>query len=166
MLSKFFNLFKFKRGVPFNPKLIQEFHQNHEDLVKLALDIKKLAESSESAVLIRTQLKTLKVEIFAHFLHEEKTLYKYLRALYKHDNDHRELVDDFNQSMHKIQEQVEAFMEKYTSSNARYDANFTKSFNSVVMLLAKRIETEEKYLYSLYNKKIKTIDDREFNRIK
>jgi len=166
MISKLFNFFKFKKGVPFDPKLIAEFNQDHKNLVKLALEIKQLAENETSPLLIKNQLKTLKVEILVHFLHEEKTLYKYLNALYKNDEDNRELVEDFNQSMHKIQSQVENFMETYTSSYAKYDEKFISDFNGVVLLLAKRIETEEKYLYSLYNEKIKTIGSNEFSKIK
>jgi hemerythrin-like domain-containing protein len=110
-------------------------------------------------------LKTLKVELFAHFAHEEKTLYKYLDALYKNDEDNRELVKEFNKSMHDIQIFVEDFMEKYTDSAVNYDDEFIKDFDGLVEALAKRIDTEENHLYSLYNKKIKTIDESEFLQV-
>jgi len=167
MLSKFLGFFNFtfKRGVPFDPKLIEKFNGDHRKLVSIAVDIKQQASDTKNKQLVRSMLKTLKVELFAHFAHEEKTLYKYLDALYKNDEDNRELVKEFNKSMHDIQIFVEDFMEKYTDSAVHYDDEFIKDFDGLVEALAKRIDTEENHLYSLYNKKIKTIDEGEFLKV-
>lgn len=166
MINKFFNIFKFKKGIPFDPKLIEGFHNDHRNLVKLAFEIKELAKYSDSPVLLRTLLRTFKTEILVHFLQEEKVLYKYLNSLYKNDEENKEIVEEFNLSMHKIQTKVENFIEMYTSTHIiSYEQEFLDDFDEVVLLLAKRIETEEKYLYSLYNKKIKTIGEKEFNQI-
>ena len=49
MLSKFLKLiFKFKRGEPFDPKLIHQFHKDHQKLVSIALDIKNQAKRKDN----------------------------------------------------------------------------------------------------------------------
>ncbi len=162
MFSKILNFFKFKKGVPFDPKLIEQFNGDHRKLVSIAMEIKEqINENNNNKQLIRSLLKTLKVELFHHFAQEEKTLYKYLLILYKNDIDNKELVEEFNSSMHEIQSAVEDFMETYTDRFVVYDAQFAKDFNGIVEALANRIDVEENHLYSLYNKRIKTIDEKE-----
>ena len=166
MFNKIFNFFNFKKGVPFDPKLIERFNNDHSKLVNIAVEIKHRAKDTKSPMLIKSLLKTLKNELFIHFIHEEKTLYKYLNALYKNDKDNKELVQEFNSSMHDIQKVVEEFMEEYTSDRAIYNEKFISRFDKIIDALLKRIDTEENHLYSLYNKKIKVINVNEFDNIK
>ena len=166
MLNRFFKfIFKFKQGEPFDPKLIHQFHKDHQKLVSIALDIKHQTKRGGNDILIKTLLKTLKVEILIHFAHEEKTLYKYLNVLYKNDTANKALVDEFNTSMHKIQDVVEKFMDKYTVLNVKYDENFSIQLDNIIDALANRIDTEENHLYTLYNKKITNINDKDFQKI-
>jgi len=155
MLSKFFSFFSFKKGEPFDPKLIAKFNDDHVHLVNIAMDIKHKAQENSSPNLIRSALLDLKVELLTHFQEEEATLYKYLTVLYKDDEDRREIVQEFNDSMYAIEDVVKTFMEKYThlSRNKHYGEEFLSDFDAIITALAHRIDTEEHHLYSLYNKK-------------
>jgi len=166
MLQKFFNFFKFKKGVPFDPKLIAKFNQDHKKLVTIAMQIQEQIDGKHSNALIRSLLKTLQSEIYTHFKEEEETLYKYLTILYKNDTEKKGLVQEFNNSMYAIKDAVESFMEKYTHKEASYSREFASEFGGIVTALATRIETEEKKLYSLYNEKIQTIDEKEIRDVK
>jgi len=167
MLKKLMSLFTFtfKKGVPFDPELIEKFNGDHRKLVSIAMEIKHQVDDGANRGLIRSLLKTLKVELFMHFAQEEKTLYKYLNALYKNDEINKDVVEEFNKSMHDIQKFVEDFMNEYTSDVVEFGDKFKEDFSALVEALAKRIDTEENHLYSLYNKKIKVIDESEFNKI-
>ena len=155
MFNKFFSFFTFKKGVPFDPKLIAKFNNDHIQLVNIAMDIKHKAEEKYAPALIRSALIDLKVELLMHFKEEEETLYKYLNVLYKDDEDKREIVQEFNDSMYAIEDVAKTFMEKYThlSKNSSYGENFLTDLDAIIAALAHRIDTEENHLYSLYNKK-------------
>ncbi|SFV52674.1 hypothetical protein MNB_SM-5-1493 [hydrothermal vent metagenome] len=166
MLQKFFNFFKFKKGVPFDPKLIAKFNHDHKKLVTIAMQIQEQIDGKHSNALIRSLLKSLRSEIYKHFQEEEETLYKYLTILYKNDTERKELVQGFNDSMYAIKDGVESFMNKYTQKEANYGREFAEEFGEIVKALGTRIETEEKKLYSLYNEKIETIDEKEIRDVK
>jgi len=155
MLSKFFSFFTFKKGEPFDPKLIAKFNGDHVELVNIAMDIKHKAQEEYPANVVRSALLDLKVGLLTHFQEEEATLYKYLTVLYKDDEDKREIVQEFNDSMYAIEDSVKLFMEKYTplSKNMNYSGEFLTDFDALISALAHRIDTEEHHLYSLYNKK-------------
>ena len=156
MFNKFFSFFTFKKGVPFDPKLIAKFNNDHIQLVNIAMDIKHKVEEKHAPALIRSRLIDLKVELIMHFKEEEETLYKYLSVLYKDDEDKREIVQEFNDSMYAIENVAKTFMEKYTHlsrNNNSYGEKFLTDLNAIIAALAHRIDTEENHLYSLYNKK-------------
>ena len=135
----------------FDKKLVQKLTKDHLALFKQVGKI-ETAFSKNDTKKTKKELQILRSMTLDHFIEEDLKLYWYLKTLYADNLQTLEEVKYFEESIKDIQVTVINFFEHFSKKDVALDANFRNDFNSIVKALITRIETEEKSLYTLYQK--------------
>jgi len=130
-----------------NQKLVKKWQKEHEKIVELAHKVigeysKNNHDAAKKAVV---ELNSLAVD---HVMNEDIEFYKLMRDEKRIDDKTEVLVDDFIKSFKKTKLTLMSFLSNYSKPDVPLDEEFFTTFNQLVEVLGKRIEFEEKNLYS------------------
>ncbi len=135
-----------------NKKLVKGWSKEHEKIVVLAHKI-IAAYSIEDIASLRQHLIDLRVIAINHIMTEDIEFYKLLKDESRLTPEIEKGIHEFVTSFEETKSLLRSFLRTYTQENAQYDEKFFKTFNAIVDALGKRIEFEEKNLYSLLEQK-------------
>lgn len=139
-------------GIRYHPELVEELHQDHQNLLNLFGEIQKAHQARDYESLSR-RMSEFSSEFRGHLLKENVQLYTYLQHVLANDSENAALMRDLRGEMHDISKAVSRFVKKY-AGNEEWDATrheqFGKELEATGKVLTKRIQTEEKQLYPLY----------------
>ena len=141
-----FKSFFIKENSSYQDKLIQELHQEHKNLFELYTKI--INETNPKKRL--NLLKKFYYDYHLHILKEDKQLYSYLLVKYKFVVEKHEFIKQKQEEMKNITTFIENFAKKYSTIDSIQTENFEKDLNILGEALTKRVEFEEKELYSFY----------------
>jgi hypothetical protein len=101
----------------------------------------------------KNSLKLLNNLAVDHLMNEDIEFYKLLKDDKRLTPETIELVNDFTRTFKDTKMTLMKFLTKYTKDDIELDEEFFNTFNTLVAVLADRIDFEEKNLYSLLKEK-------------
>lgn len=139
------------QGISYDSGLIDQFHAEHQALLKLFTIIKTAAEKQDFK-LVQKNLKKFTSILRGHLLTENVKLYVYLSKELAHDPENKEIIMTFRREMMGIGKAVNQFVTRYDKESWTLDMerNFLGELVSIGEVLVHRIEQEESTLYPLY----------------
>ncbi len=149
-----FGFFEGNKGITQNSKKIKQWHNEHQVLVKYAVEILNAYEYKDINK-VKKILKKLNVEATNHLMDEDNTFMDLMEKATDEDNDQtvvRKIVE-FRKSFRETKMVLFQFFAKYSDSQATFDDEFKTSFTAIVDALGARIGFEEDNLYMLLNNK-------------
>ena len=135
-----------------NQKLVKKWKHEHEEIVVYAHKI-IAAYSLDNKAEVRKDLIALREIAVEHLMREDIELF---RLVHKGENVEAKtgkLISEFTETFRDTKSALLAFLRKYTQENADLDDKFFDNFNEIVAVLAKRIDFEEKNLYTSLEEK-------------
>jgi len=99
---------------------------------------------------VRTALKVFKGALLQHLIDEEGHFYTYMKYLIRAEKRSNTVLKGFKEEMTGIRKAIFAFIDKSLELDAQYDAEFLDNLNVIGAALVKRIEAEERDLYTLF----------------
>ena len=140
-----------RSSIGYDPELVPALKRDHADLVKLFGEIGELARQGDFQH-IPAMLNAFKVHLEGHLIAENVRFYNYVENAMQHDPESSALVRSFRREMNAIARGVVDFVKKYQIStfDQRARAEFLADYQTVLGLLAQRIQREEGSLYPLY----------------
>lgn len=132
--------------------LMEEYLDDHKELVALITSVGKAAKSGHFTE-VQNKLAEFKTVLEGHLLNENVRLYAYLEQQFRNQPENLQLVKDFRKEMRGIASAVTKFIKYWREAGvtaATSDA-FMQEYQTIVNVLGKRINAEEKHLYPLYN---------------
>jgi iron-sulfur cluster repair protein YtfE (RIC family) len=127
------------------PKLIKELKKEHTEILGMLYTIKSVGvEDGGHLVLLA------KDALLNHLAKEDKELYPVLKEKAKDNKKLQETLDIYAKDMSKISKFAIEFFEKYENAPAK--EGFHESVTKMLEVLNSRIQREEKFLYTEYNK--------------
>ena len=130
----------------YQDKLIQELHQEHKKLFELYTKITNENNPKKKLNL----LKKFYYDYHLHILKEDKQLYSHLLVKYKFVPEKYEFIKQKQEEMKNITAFIEDFAKKYSNLESIQTDDFKKDLANLGEALTKRVEFEEKELYSFY----------------
>ena len=130
----------------YQDKLIQELHQEHKKLFELYTKITNENNPKKKLNL----LKKFYYDYHLHILKEDKQLYSHLLVKYKFVPEKYEFIKQKQEEMKNITSFIEDFAKKYSNLESIQTEDFKKDLATLGEALTKRVEFEEKELYSFY----------------
>ncbi|WP_187648232.1 hemerythrin domain-containing protein [Nitrosophilus labii] len=165
-IKKLLNLFKekrddrkskynteFQKNEDFNESLIDDLKNDHKTLFKIYSEIKELYENNPSNYKdISEKLHDFKLTLEVHLMVEDSQLYTYLEKKYSDNKTYEKFIKDVEHEMATIAKEVLNFIRKYNDYQMyqKYNNDFLNELENIGNVLTKRVELEEKRLYSLY----------------
>jgi regulator of sigma D len=139
-------------SIPFYPKLIDHLEMDHQHLLLLYTDINSSLEQKKYA-LIPGQLHIFKNDLKAHLDTENIKFYGYLEQRLKDQSEEFISLRRFRKEMRAIERTVIKFLDHWIEYGVQADSlnEFKTEYNAIGAALIKRIESEEKELYTLYS---------------
>ena len=135
-----------------NKKLAIQWEKEHQKIVILAHEV--IAKYSKNDMRgAKKSLKLLNDLAVDHLMNEDIEFYKLLKDDKRLTPETIELVNDFTRTFKDTKMTLMKFLTKYTKDNIELDEKFFSTFNTLVAVLADRINFEEKNLYSLLKEK-------------
>ena len=133
-----------------NQKNVRKWEKEHVVIVDLAM---KLIEqyNNNNRIGAKKTLKKLSDLVIDHVMDEDLVFYNLLKRKDCFDTKTRTMVNEFTESFRGTKILLMNFLYDYAHSTKELDATFFKVFNDIVGAVAKRIEFEEKNLYSVLN---------------
>ena len=136
-----FSLFESK-----GKKLVKRWKKEHENLVVLgnkvtAEFVKGNHEKS------KMYLKQFVDQAMDHLSSEDIEMFRLLRSSGLDDSKMERLIDDFQRSFKDTKMTLMKFLAKYVKPETELDEKFFETFQTIMEILAKRIEYEESNLY-------------------
>ena len=135
-----------------NQKLVRQWVKEHKQIVKVATEIIE-DYSNHNVEKTRKDLKKLEEIALEHLMVEDIEFYKLLQEKEKVDSETQVLVKEFTKSFRDTKLLLMNFLMKYTQESAVLDEEFFETFNTIVGVLAERIQFEEQNLYQKLNAK-------------
>lgn len=137
--------------IHYHPELVDQLHQDHQQLLEQFGQIKALAEEGAYDRL-PDALREFGDMLRGHLLTENVKLYVYLQHVLTNDPENAELMQGFRTEMRGISKAVTRFLEHYSVDDwgEGRKKQFLGELEEIGKVLVKRIETEEKILYPLY----------------
>lgn len=135
----------------YSAELIAGLKDDHTDLVRRHREIEQLALKGQYGA-IPLALAGFKNKLDVHLLHENLQFYCYLEQRLSRQADSLALIKEFRAEMNAIARAVVNFVKKYRAEGvgvANHPA-FMAELREMGALLARRVEREEKDLYTLY----------------
>lgn len=141
-----------KKGVMYDHGLIDNLEKDHELLVEIFGKIWSDGYEVNNFVGLSLHLREFKSMFQAHLLKENVKFYAYLEQSMKHDEHSLNVVREFRRDMNDIANAVIGFCKKYDSPlQTRKEAeSFVKEYQGIGQALVRRVQLEERDLYSLY----------------
>jgi len=138
--------FFIKEEFLYQNKLIKQLHKEHQKLFDIYLQLN--AEKNP-----KKRLKLLKkfyYEYHLHVLKEDKQLYTFLLNKYTFVPEIYNKIKNKSEEMKGITKFIEEMAKKYSDVEFIDTYEFQKTLDTVGEVLTKRVEFEEKELYSYY----------------
>jgi hypothetical protein len=136
--------------INYSPELIPALKGDHGELLSLYRDIEKMAVHGGYAG-IPAALGSFKSKLDVHLLNENLHFYCYIEEKAQDPQD-KELIKGFRSEMNALARGVVNFIKTHRQAGV-HPANaqsFLTELRQVGALLVRRIEREEKQLYTLY----------------
>ena len=135
-----------------NKKMVNRWHKDHEDIVDLAHKVMaEYAKNNQDAA--KSYLKQLDNVAVEHFMSEDIELFKLVHNSENLDDETERLVKEFVESFRRTKLSLMEFFAHYSKPEVPLDDDFLRQFNEIVEAVAKRIEFEEKEVYSKLKEK-------------
>ena len=138
-------------GIKYDATLIDNLEHDHEQLVELFGKVWKGYEASDFEAL-SVNLVEFKTLFQSHLLKENVKFYAYLEQTMRADAHSLSVVREFRRDMNDIANAVISFCKKYERSEYTKVAkdSFKKEYQGIGQALVRRVQLEERDLYSLY----------------
>ncbi len=135
-----------------NQKLVKTWVKEHKKIVALAHDvINDYSKDNHKAT--KKDLQALNNIAINHLMTEDLEFFQLLKNDAKLNSETETLIKEFTDSFKETKNILIKFLAKYTREDVVLDEEFIKTFNTIVDVLAQRIEFEEKNLYAALSKK-------------
>ena len=141
-----------KESLDYNDNLINMLKNDHQTLFELYGDIQKQFEKDNDFEKMKICINDFKLALEIHLMVEDTQLYGYIKRTNENNVMISEFIDDVQHEMESIATEAMIFIKKYTDHKL-YDENldnFLEDLGGIGTVLTKRIEMEEKRLYTLY----------------
>lgn len=138
--------------ISYEADLIDQLKGDHVRLVNEFTSLMPALKSGDVKG-FKAKLSGFKTDFQGHIIKENVKFYVYLEQSLAGDETNLELMRDFRREMNTISRAVVNFCNRYTedSMDATGVANFQRESNDIAQALLRRIEREERDLYTLYN---------------
>ena len=131
-----------------NKKLVDQWSQEHREIVALAQKVIDTYEKGDMAT-VKKYLKEIDTLAISHVMDEDLKLFNLMHAENQAiDEETQHSVKEFVKSFKKTKVALIKFFDKYQDPDEVLDIRFIATFKGLVEVLAKRIQFEEKNLYS------------------
>jgi len=130
-----------------NQKIVHHWEKEHHAIVVLATKVIETYNTNDHEK-TRKHLKALNSLAVGHIMNEDIEFYKLLRDNSRKDNQTEQMIQEFTHSFKNTKLTLMNFLRKYTKDDAILDDEFFETFNKIVEILGKRIDFEEKNLYT------------------
>lgn len=152
-LSKF-NKSRSQYSLNYDPELIHELKQSHQDLLSTYGAVFKDGFLDVNMVLLVELLAQFKSEYKAHLYKENMRLYGFLEYSMKPDANSSKKIHEFRKEMMKTTKCVIDFCDKYNKVESVYMNfdTFKQLYHETGHALVHRIQSQERELYSLYER--------------
>lgn len=127
-------------------KLIDELKGDHETIVSVLEQIRKLGIVTEEA---QELLRAAKSGLLAHLAKEDKYLYPVLLKEAEKDSALNRMLTRYAEEMTKISQAALDFFDKYASGGDTHE--FARDFGRLMGVLGTRIRTEENFIYTRFD---------------
>ncbi|WP_223669911.1 hemerythrin domain-containing protein [Kangiella shandongensis] len=143
---------KNKKGIQYDPGLVDNLKNDHSHLVKLYGQIWEQGFQANNPKKLSALILQFKRDFQAHLLKENVKFYVYLEQNLSNDSTSMELVRDFRTEMNDIAQAVVKFCKKYSKPlpMAQLNVHFPDDYQQVGEVLTHRVSLEENELYTLY----------------
>ena len=138
-------------SIPFYPKLIDHLEADHRHLLQLYVQIERNVKNRKYS-LISDQLAGFKEDFVAHLEAENIKFYGFLEQRFKDQSQEFASLRRFRKEMRTIERTVIKFLDHWIEYNVDSTSvnEFKAQYESIGEALVKRIESEEKELYTMY----------------
>lgn len=137
-------------GVSYKPALVNQLQEDHQKLLVLFGEIQGAAAKGQFK-LLRNKMTDFKNMLNSHLLVENMHFYAYVSSLYAEDEENATTIHEFRREMGGISRVVKDFLKKYENiDNLAELPAFQTNLTAIGEALVKRVQREEKDLYSLY----------------
>lgn len=138
-------------NIPFNPQLIEQFTQEHKQLLKLFSIILQSGQDKKLSRL-NTALVQFQTLYNKHVLDEYSKLYTSLDASYKNNRKKQEVIRRFRSEMRDMGQLMREFFEMWRKIPIHQNnlQQFLSDARIVGNKFMRRINQEERELYDLY----------------
>jgi hypothetical protein len=134
-----------------NQKLVKRWQKEHRQIVSLVHDFSS-AYMEDRHQTAKKRLKALKSLVIEHIMNEDIEIYRLMKDEKRIDIQTEALVDEFLQSFKKTKLSLIAFLENAAKPETKLDDTFFVTFKDIMKVVVKRIDFEEKNLYSKLEK--------------
>ena len=134
------------KDIFFQDKLISKLNKEHQNLFALYTKITEIDNSKKRLNL----LKKFYYDYHLHILKEDKQLYAHLLHKFTFVERKYNFVKEKQEEMQGITAFIEDFAQKYSTIEAVESEEFKNDLETLGAALVKRVEFEEKELYSYY----------------
>ena len=135
-----------------NKKLVNRWHKEHGEIVELAHKVMgEYAKNNPEGA--KKHLKKLNKLAVDHLMSEDIELFRLVHESENVDEETENLVKEFVESFRKTKLALMEFLGHYSKPEVPLDEEFFKQFNGIVEAVGKRIEFEEKNVYSKLKEK-------------
>lgn len=141
-----------KKGVIYDQGLIDNLEQDHELLVEVFGKIWSEGYEAKDFATLSLHLREFKTLFQSHLLKENVKFYAYLEQSMKGDEHSLSVVREFRRDMNDIANAVIGFCKKYelpVNTKAALES-FVTEYQGIGQALVRRVQLEERDLYSLY----------------
>jgi len=142
-------LYRLKQVYTFENKLIKDLKYDHRELFSIFEKIKKMAQK-EKYEKIPALLQKFHYQYRMHIIYEDNYFYTYLKNRYHDDPKILKFITQKQAEMHEISNVIAGFVERFSHIKEVEKDAFKKELDKLAKALTKRIEFEEKELYTLY----------------
>jgi hypothetical protein len=138
-------------GISYDATLISKLKEDHQELVKLFIEIKTAATEERFSEVPRI-LSEFKLDLQTHLALENVRFYVYVQQHYAHDLETSDFITGLRSEMNGIARAVVKFIEKYSLGQLTHAtaAIFNAELAEIGTVLTRRIQLEENRLYALY----------------
>jgi len=139
-------------GVAYDNSLIENLEKDHESLVEIFGKIWKDGYEAEDYDMLSRHLAEFKTLFQSHLLKENVKFYAYLEQSIKNDKHSLGVVREFRRDMNGIASAVIGFCKKYSRPEFTQTSReeFKNEYKDIGKALVRRVQLEERDLYSLY----------------
>ena len=141
-----------KRGISYDSGLIRNLEEDHEKLVEIYGRVWSEGYEKKDFSTLGNLLSEFKSVFQSHLLKENVKFYAYLEQSMTNDAHSLSVVKEFRRDMNDIANAVISFCKKYERPTYTQSAieQFKKDYEGIGQALVRRVQLEERDLYSLY----------------